>query len=411
MKGIILVSLLAAILLLSGCASNPGTPEKAGGNLTITPNTLPKWISGRAGSADLAPMVSKGTPPYSCSLTAGSVLPNGLVLDSNCTISGTHTLAPGTPEELSPPFTVRVSDSSQPQLFAEVKLAIITVVEKPELIPVDGACTAGQYCRTQVARAQGGTPEYVFSSGSFADGAPPMGMSVGTDGFLVGTPKDEGTFTFSVCVADSVRASDCGDSHVIVSPAPENQTPAGGCTSPYDGVWSGTVEGTGVYYLSGDYETNTPYSVSYDLEITLKCNASEMTEIGKITYLEVMHMKASDSYFGCTGGCDSTLRGENQFGGINNYVDLPEPGGNVYGMNVLFPNSAMIDVGMLSLSQDGKTIIVDEGSDSAVSVGWLSGLDPNAHFAQSLEYAHCNGCEEDHGLNTRSRHIELHKTG
>ncbi len=204
----------------------------------------------------------------------------------------------------------------------------------------------------------------------------------------------------------------------VTPPIPQNQTQptehagtqAGGCTSPYNGIWTGTVSGTGVYYDSGNYESNTPYSVSYDLEITLKCNESDMTEYGKITYLDITHMQASDPYFGCTGGCNPTRHGTNEIGGINNYASLPEPGGSAgSSMNVLFPNSAVIDAGSLSLSSDGKTITVDEGADSAISTGYSSGLIPNANIAESLEYAHCNGCESTQGVNTRSRHIELHE--
>lgn len=165
-------------------------------------------------------MISDGTLPYHCQLTSDSALPDGLILADDCSISGTRTLAPGTPTEISPPFTVLVTDSSQPVRSTTLKLSITTDVEKPTLAPRTGYCTVGEQCKAQVADAYGGTEPYTFSSGSYAEGgAPPQGLAVGVDGYLIGTPSSQGAFSFSVCVKDSVGMSDCGETQVVVAAA------------------------------------------------------------------------------------------------------------------------------------------------------------------------------------------------
>jgi hypothetical protein len=85
------------------------------------------------------------------------------------------------------------------------------------LIPIDGECCPNEDCDAQVADASGGSPPYHFSSGSFANGAPPMGMIINLNGHLTGKAPAVGTYTFSVCVADMSGASDCKQTRLIVS--------------------------------------------------------------------------------------------------------------------------------------------------------------------------------------------------
>ncbi|MCX6770143.1 MAG: hypothetical protein NT051_05735, partial [Candidatus Micrarchaeota archaeon] len=229
---------LIALVFLSGCAgksqqaenpktpatpSAPSAPTATAGSLTATPSELAHFVSGQMGFAEFSSMISGGAPPYGCSLSSDSVLPSGLELGGDCTIFGTHILAPGTPTEISQPFTVLVSDSSQPALGTTLKLSITTDVEKPTFEPVVGSCTVGEQCNALVANAMGGTEPYTFSSGSYASssgGAPPMGLTVGIDGRLAGTPSTSGAFRFSMCVKDSAGFSDCGETEVVIEPAP-----------------------------------------------------------------------------------------------------------------------------------------------------------------------------------------------
>lgn len=230
----VLAVVLSFMLLvsLSGCSdgspqaktpAGPATTSPQIGNLAATPSELEHFTSGQPGYADFSAMISGGTPPYSCSLAADSALPSGLELGGECAISGTRTLAPGTPSEISPPFTVLVTDSSQPALGTALKLSVTTDVEKPAFVLVIGRCTEGEQCDTQVATATGGTEPYTFSSGSYAPGsggAPPAGMTLGIDGRLTGTPAKAGAFRFSACVRDSTGLSDCGETQVVVEHAP-----------------------------------------------------------------------------------------------------------------------------------------------------------------------------------------------
>jgi hypothetical protein len=191
--------------------------------LTASVSGFPQIKSGKAATVDLSTIVTGGTPPYHCTLGSKDSLPDGLVLLDDCTITGTHTIRQGATEEVSPPFTIEVSDSASPPGTTRFSLSIMTRAASPTLLPETGRCTEKTPCTTKVAGAWGGTPPYHFQSGSFADGAPPMGMVVDLNGNLKGTAPAAGTYSFSICVVDSVGESACGTSSVVISPAP---TPA-----------------------------------------------------------------------------------------------------------------------------------------------------------------------------------------
>lgn len=98
----------------------------------------------------------------------------------------------------------------------------------------------------RIARGDGGSPPYHFLSDTFANGAPPFGLTIATDldtnfGILSGTPSVEGVFTFGVCVVDLGGNQSCAPNQAIVncnigiSPA-SAAVPAGGA----NGVFSVT---------------------------------------------------------------------------------------------------------------------------------------------------------------------------
>ena len=207
----------------------PVAPEidlEAAGSLYVSTSILPAWIDGQAGTATIRG--SGGTPPYTCELTAGE-LPKGFSLSSGCAISGGGTAVLGKSTRwVSAPFTVMMRDASQPPRSVSVDLRI-TIIAKPPTIAVSGgSCPqAGKACSVTVATAKGGIPPYYFTTGSFASGTPPMGMTVNLKGVLTGTPSRAGRYTFSVCVVDLVGASDCGSTTVTVGEAsPSPATPA-----------------------------------------------------------------------------------------------------------------------------------------------------------------------------------------
>lgn len=193
--------------------------------LYSTTTTLPAWYSGKSGSATL--QASGGTPPYSCALKTGSP-PSGIGLATTCIVSGTApVLAAGTTMSISPPFTVTITDAAGAHVDLELRVTIL--VGKPVLTLMSGTLTANQSGSTEIASATGGTPKYSFRSDSFVTGAPPIGTFVDGAGFLTGTPQSAGTFTFGVCVVDSIGAYDCGMASVTVvagssSPSPSTST-------------------------------------------------------------------------------------------------------------------------------------------------------------------------------------------
>jgi len=189
------------------------------GGLTASVSGFPQIKSGKAADVDISSTISGGTPPYHCTLGSGESLPDGLILQDDCTISGTHTLRQGATEEVSPSFTVEVTDSASPPGTTRFSLSIMTRAASPTLLPETGRCIEKTPCTTKVAGAWGGTPPYHFQSGSFANGAPPMGLVVDLNGNLKGTAPAAGTYSFSICVVDSVGESGCGTSTVVIGPA------------------------------------------------------------------------------------------------------------------------------------------------------------------------------------------------
>ncbi len=215
MLKIILTLSAAGAVFLTAYAAYIMTPSYDGPFKTGVPE-LPSWISGMTGSVDLEPV--GGTPPYNCYVSSDQQIPEGFTLWENCTLTGEGVLLPeGTTKRAYPRFTITINDSSNQTQSIEIEYKIVVVEDLPTLIPVGpGECKLGKYCSTQVASASGGTPPYSFTSDTFASGAPPMGMTVNLNGYLTGTPRLSGTYTFGVCVKDLVGSSDCGQTTVYV---------------------------------------------------------------------------------------------------------------------------------------------------------------------------------------------------
>lgn len=175
-----------------------------GANLTIT-NSLPAATVGQAYSQTL---VSGGTPPYTITITSGS-LPAGLSY-SNTTglISGTPTTA-GTFS-----FGVQATDSNKGSASATVSLRVngtpLQITTQTTLF----SATAGTPY-TLTFSAQGGTPPYTWSivSGNSA------GLTMSTAGVLSGTPQPAGSFSFAVQVADSNGQTASQTFSLTVNPA------------------------------------------------------------------------------------------------------------------------------------------------------------------------------------------------
>lgn len=247
----------------------PQIDLNTGGLAYVSPNVLPAWIDGRAGKVTISG--KGGTLPYTCELASGE-LPKGFSLSKDCTISGNGTPVLGTSTMLiTTPFTVRMSDASQPPQSVSFDLRITILAKSPVIAVSSGTCPqAGKACSVTVASATGGTPPYYYKSDSFANGSPPLGMIVNLKGALTGKPARAGTYTVGVCVVDLVGASDCAATKVTVgdgsSAAPtKNNLPAGFPTDlpsgtykfsvcidiPGAAAYSSCVD-AGTYVMSGD---------------------------------------------------------------------------------------------------------------------------------------------------------------
>jgi hypothetical protein len=139
-------------------------------------------------------VVSGGVPPYQLTITDGE-LPAGLSMDD----AGNLTGVPTAKGEFS--FTLGASDSNTPQGYVQQQLAI-DVVELTEL-----EITVGRevqiYVKSDVDQplnARGGVPPYQWS---IAVGQLVPGLSLTSDGHLIGRVEQVGSSTVTFVVSDS----------------------------------------------------------------------------------------------------------------------------------------------------------------------------------------------------------------
>jgi hypothetical protein len=209
------IALLCLIVLSLACEIT--FSGRGGSRLRMTFDSLPAWIDGEPGSFQLT--AEGGTPPYQWDITDGA-LPDGFALEGD-RISGMGVLGGGTTQSVSPPFTLRVRDSSDPQQEASQSLVIQIVGSAPEISCLSlPDATEGQPYKEQVATAQGENGPFSFMLDSMLSGAPPMGLTIepigqgaqSNQGYISGTPglgTGDRTYEFSVCVKDITGASDC----------------------------------------------------------------------------------------------------------------------------------------------------------------------------------------------------------
>ena len=166
--------------------------------VTVSPPTLPGGTVGASYSQTTT--ASGGTAPYSYAITSG-VLPAGLTLSSNGTVSGTPT-AGGTFT-----FTVEAADSStgtgapyRGSRTYSLTIAAPTVTVAPATLP--DANTNVAY--SQVLTASGGTAPYTYA---VVAGMLPAGLTLSSAGTLAGTATTAGNYTITVRATDSSTGS------------------------------------------------------------------------------------------------------------------------------------------------------------------------------------------------------------
>ncbi|MEK7403585.1 MAG: putative Ig domain-containing protein, partial [Acidobacteriota bacterium] len=192
--------------------------------LTIATTTLASGVTGVAYSQVLA--VSGGAPPYSFSLTAGS-LPPGLALSSSGTISGAPTAA-GTFT-----FMVQATDSVSSRATATLSITIGSALTITTAATLPPGAVSSPYAQT--LSASGGTAPYVWS---LTAGALPAGLFLApSTGLLSGTPTTASAFNFTVQVTDgAANSATKAFSLTIVAALTMTSTsplPGGSVSAPY----------------------------------------------------------------------------------------------------------------------------------------------------------------------------------
>jgi hypothetical protein len=201
--------------------------------LSITTTSLAGGSSGNAYSQTLQAI--GGTPPYTWSISVGT-LPAGLTLNAATgVISGTPT-ATGTSN-----FTVKVTDSTAPTPGTATAALSITI-NAPLAITttsLPGGSIGTAYSGT--VNASGGVQPYTWS---ITSGSPPAGLTINSaSGVISGTPTATGTSHFTVTVADSespaVKASAALSITIASASCPNNSTLTGHYAMLLNG-WSST---------------------------------------------------------------------------------------------------------------------------------------------------------------------------
>jgi hypothetical protein len=226
--------LFLIIVLVSGCS---GTVQQS--PLTITTTQLPDCLEGSFCTYTLT--AEGGNPPYNWRIADNERLPLDFALQPNGVITGTGSLNPGTSRSISPPFTVVVEDNDGRNATTRLTINVIQGTPQIILLPTE-PIIEGVECNVRLATAQGGAPPYSFQQDTMRQGSVPMGTFVDINGSLRGTPTKAGTYTFGICVADTVRASKCTSVTVIVLP-PQNFN--------LTVRWVGKVAGE-IYWYKGD---------------------------------------------------------------------------------------------------------------------------------------------------------------
>ena len=229
----------AVTVVQPGNASSNALPFTVVGSLAITTTSLPPGSSGSSYSALLTG--KGGTPPYTW--TAGGLPPALFLNPASGAISGTL-LAGG-----NYLVTVVLRDASNSTATAQ--FALVVGAPPVSIAPSSNLPTGTVGVPyTGFIFANGGTGSYTFSLGG---GSLPDGLTLSSGGFVSGTPKTPGRFSFSVVVTDSAGATASGGFSITILPAPLNITGGPGGPVP---------TGTPIAIAFGGTGGVPPYSLS-----------------------------------------------------------------------------------------------------------------------------------------------------
>jgi hypothetical protein len=157
---------------------------------------------------------------------------------------------------------------------------VVTAVD-----PLPQATVGKAYTTTVLKTVAGGKGTYHYQAGTYATGTPPIGMILGNNGTLSGTPQKAGKYSFQLCVADNYSdlAATCAATTITVAAASAPvSTPAPTPTptpTPVPVAGTSWVYYNGVFDWPGDYSfvaspnyadtSGAPLSGPHDIKVTL----------------------------------------------------------------------------------------------------------------------------------------------
>ncbi|MFC6882940.1 putative Ig domain-containing protein [Actinomadura yumaensis] len=217
---IVIATLMFVAVVLSVTSAFSTQAEPRGGKPDAAPRvetrSAPAAVAGRPYELTLAVRGGDGTYAWR---TLSGALPPGLALDRSGVVRGTPAGA------VSTQATVQVTDgagtSAQRDLAFTVRPAGEGAAKAPPPrvasdVSLLGARAGREY--RHVFKGEGGTPPYTWK----VAGEPPKGLGVAPDGTLTGRPKEAGTSTFTVTMADGAGASVRQQVRMDVKPQPES---------------------------------------------------------------------------------------------------------------------------------------------------------------------------------------------
>jgi hypothetical protein len=221
------------LLTLAACGGNSGgTPfnPPPPPPLSVSTSSLPDGNLSQSYSATL--QASGGTGTRTWSLASGSgPLPDDLTLSSSGVISGTPTV------DASFNFTVQVADSGSPQQVATRALSILIRTDAVTITTTSLPNGQVGVPYSQAVSIINGTPLFLWS---ISAGALPTGLSIDSNtGEIGGLPTTQGTFNFTVRVADDLNDTATAALSIVIASAPPlmittTALPNGSLISSYD---------------------------------------------------------------------------------------------------------------------------------------------------------------------------------
>jgi uncharacterized repeat protein (TIGR01451 family) len=251
----------------NGCVTTQAYTLSVCTGLTVLPAALPSATVGVPYAQALGG--SGGTAPYGFAVTAGA-LPPGLTLSGPGLLTGTPSAAG------SYSFTVTATDAGGCTGVATYSVAVCPVVTITPATLMSGAVGTPY---SQALTASGGTPPYVFSSGSL-----PQGLALSPGGALSGTPTQSGSFTFSVAATDANGCIGRADYSLVVTDAAPTITSLRLSPGAADG-FNLSVSGTGFAPGGTIFVNGVPFPATFvsPTLVTVALPPSAIPETGSIT--------------------------------------------------------------------------------------------------------------------------------